>query len=499
MLRISSIALLLSAVSAINVERNSSLSSRSSGKVLAILEGFADLGHVESPMQIPELTIKSSFTVPTTARCIVIMVVQYMIIYTALAICRTVQEFTGTGKGPIEAGLSAAAQTLTYGPMICVLFIACRMRVEFLSGGKGQPQIWVQNCMYAMTFSVLASALLVLLIPLVTGKPMPLKDDSCDLEAPQASEFKSKTGFYVLSTMRYLILLGLYGGLIGVIVGISTYLPPGASDLSKLPPPAPAVRCTMVLAVVFFATQLVIAICRSYCEFVGVELTELVGIMNGAAATVEFAPMLAIVFLSARMRALQHNSQPHVWAQNCMYAATCALCLTTILSIVVPAFLPGTVKRCQRTKELTFDMPATMLGYLLITLRFLCMLGFYCGVAGVISSIYTFEAPSGPTLPVSTTVQCVVNLSCQFFFVYLVLSVCMTVKEVMGAAFPWRGTNYTPLLRLAKRRLDSLPCWRFSSSQHACMHCSSQIGKVRRRLGSRMACAWPLGLCSSRS
>merc|ERR1712195_264520 len=96
---------------------------------------------------------------------------------------------------------------------------------------------------------------------------------------------------------RYLILLGLYGGLAGVIVGICIYLPPGATDLNKLPPPAPAVMCTMILAVTFFATQLVIAVCRSYSELMGVEFPKTVGIMNAAASTVDFAPMLAIVFL----------------------------------------------------------------------------------------------------------------------------------------------------------------------------------------------------------
>merc|ERR1719326_1184070 len=124
---------------------------------------------------VPPVEEPDVFPVPTASRCIVIICCQYMIIYTALAICRTYQEFTGSGKGPIEAGLKSAAQTLTYGPMLCVLFIACRMQVEFLSDGKDQPQVWVQNCMYALTFAVLASTLLVLVMPLITGKPVPLK------------------------------------------------------------------------------------------------------------------------------------------------------------------------------------------------------------------------------------------------------------------------------------------------------------------------------------
>merc|ERR1719491_1832813 len=178
------------------------------------IDSSAEAVHVEAPkLETPEF-----FPVPTTSRCIVIMVCQYMVIYTALALCRTYHELSGKAKGKVEAGLRAAAQTLTYGPMLCVLFIACRMRVEFLSKGKDQPQMWVQNCMYALTFSVLASTLLVLLMPLVTGKPLALKEGSCDLEKMDVNESGSKTVFYALTGTRYLILLGLYGGLAGVIV-----------------------------------------------------------------------------------------------------------------------------------------------------------------------------------------------------------------------------------------------------------------------------------------
>merc|ERR1719261_882570 len=159
-------------------------------------------------------------------------------------------------------------------------------------------------------------------MPLVTGKPLPLKEGTCDLERPEESEGDSKVGFFVLTAARYLILLGLYGGLAGVIVGICTYLPPGATDLNKLPPPAPAVMCTMILAVVFFATQLVIAVCRTYAEFTGVEFPKVIGLMNAACTTVEFAPMLAILFLAARMRALQHGARPLPWVQRCMFAST---------------------------------------------------------------------------------------------------------------------------------------------------------------------------------
>merc|ERR1719446_1031307 len=87
------------------------------------------------------------------------------------------------------------------------------MRVEFLSDGKGEPQAWVQNCMYGITFAVLASTLLVLIIPFVTGQPLALKEGSSDIERIEQTEDGSKVAFYALTVTRYLILLGLYGGL----------------------------------------------------------------------------------------------------------------------------------------------------------------------------------------------------------------------------------------------------------------------------------------------
>jgi len=440
MLRITTVLLLLSAASALE----------------QVTLQVSDVPSVPLPemAEAPEV-----FPVPTTARCIVIMCIQYIIIYTALAVCRTYQEFSGTAKGNVEAGLKAAAQTLTYGPMLCVLFIACRMRVEFLSDGKDQPQAWVQQCMYALTFAVLASTLLVLVMPLVTGKPLALKEGTCDLEQPEASEGGSKLVFYALTAARYLILLGLYGGLAGVIVGICIYLPPGATDLNKLPAPAPAVMCTMILAVVFFATQLVIALCRSYAEFTGVEFPKVIGLMNAACTTVEFAPMLAILFLAARMRALQHDGQPQVWAQDCMYFSTCAMCFTTLLSIAVPLALGGAMVTNPVTKECTFEVPNPMLGRVLVGLRYICMLGFYGGACGVIASIFLYESPAGAeaTLPVSLTVQCVVNLTCQFFFVYFMVSVMLTISEITGGKIAMDKWKLFSAINSAKTTLAFAP------------------------------------------
>lgn len=387
------------------------------------------------------------------------MTVQYMIMYLALAAVRTYHELSETPKGALESALRAGCQTLTYGPMLCVLFIACRMRVEFLSDGKGQPQMWVQYCMYAVTFAVMASTLVVLTIPLITGKPMPLKEGSCDLEKPEAEEDEDGPSmvFIGLSVVRYAIMAGLYGGLAGIIYGINTYLPPGETKLGDLPPPAPAVMCTMIVSVLFFSIQLIIAACRTYTEATGKEFARVVSVMNAAATTVEFGPMLCILFLSLRMRALQHGDQPQPWAQNAMYASTCALCATTLLAIIVPLALGGTMVINPKTKEATFEVPDPTMGIILIAVRYCCMLSFYGGSVVVMYAIIVFEASSGPTVPVSPTVQCVMNLTAQFFLVYLLMTIMLTVSEVSGGKYPLETYKLFAALEASKATLAFAP------------------------------------------
>jgi hypothetical protein len=325
--------------------------------------------------------------------------------------------------------------------MLCVLFIACRMRVEFLSDGKDQPQMWVQNCMYATTFAVLATTFLVLIIPLAMGKPLALKEGTCELEKPAGGG----NIVLALSAVRYLIQLGLYGGIAGVIVGINRYTPPGQNDVSKLPKPAPAVMCTMILAVTFFLTQLIVAGARSFTEFTGVVTERIVNVMNTAADTVSFAPMLAILYLAARMRALQHDGQPQAWAQNCMYASTVALVVTTALAVAIPLILGGETQTDAKTGQSTFKVSNPGLGKAFVAVRYLTIVAMYGGAVGVIYSIFVFEAPKGPehTLPVSPTVQCVVNLCVQYFFIFLLLNIMNTVKE-----FQLRGAGAEPTLQI---------------------------------------------------
>jgi len=470
---------------------------------------FRDLPFAEEPF--PEVP----FPVPTTSRCIVIMCLQYVIIYTALALFRTYHELKHTRKFAVEVSLAAAAQSLAHGPMLCVLLIACRMHVEFLSEGKGHLQIWVHCCIYAATFGVMGTTLLALLMPILTAPTTTLEDgigaqasvkyqafeeaynkqahptneedsqfmlklqdfgdirsscgppsnegeckDTAIMQAKSTSELYNKFVRYDLMAMRYFVSLCLYGGLAGVIAGTLVYSPPGASSHAKFVTPAPAIMCTMILSVAFFATQFVNAICASYTDFTGVHLPRIVGVMNSAATTSEFAPMLAILFLSARMRALQHNGEPQAWAQFCMYAGTFSMCTTTLLAVAVPLVMGGTVtlRANPKPQQSTFIVPDPKISYLLMALRYKCMLVCYGGALAVIISIIHWEAP-GPdvTPPVSPAVHCVVSLACQFFVVYFLMTLMLSISELFGGDYQLESYKFFAAIEAARATVSFAP------------------------------------------
>merc|ERR1719482_499943 len=102
----------------------------------------------------------------------------------------------------------------------------------------------------------------------------------------------------------------------------------------------------MILSVTFFLIYFLVAVSRSYSQFSGGNLStsKFETVMLRAADTLAFAPMLSVLFLGARMRALQMDpvsGNPQPWAQNCFYACTYALFAQCILATLVPLFLNG--------------------------------------------------------------------------------------------------------------------------------------------------------------
>merc|ERR1719191_2208334 len=116
--------------------------------------------------------------VSTALQCTINLTIQYLGIYTAIAILRVVADFMGQNSKSWTVGeaLDNAVVTVNYAPMLAIMFLACRMRVTWLTQAKGSPPTWMQAWMYYATFSVLALTLVALVVPLLTGEKAKFND-----------------------------------------------------------------------------------------------------------------------------------------------------------------------------------------------------------------------------------------------------------------------------------------------------------------------------------
>lgn len=150
--------------------------------------------------------------------------------------------------------------------------------------------------------------------------------------------------FYVssaCSVLRYLPTLVMCGGLGVVVVSIFGIRTPAG----VAPPISPAMQCSIWLTVLFFVVFVSLWLASStrnmtYGQFhgQGTWMDRLVHVLWSLTGPVHFCPMLAILFVALRMRALQVTQQtghPQGWAQDTMYVCTVAVFLQILVCLTV--------------------------------------------------------------------------------------------------------------------------------------------------------------------
>ena len=182
-------------------------------------------------------------------------------------------------------------------------------------------------CVYAMLVQVIT----VLFIPILTHEAEVSTDEHGNLDLSHVESGGMVAT--ILSVVRYIIMLAFYSGFTTVIVAV--FMMKGPNEIWSNEPltvtsvdgVSPALMSTILLTTMFFTVYLLVAVCKTTVEFIGrtAIITELEGTLALAWYTVNFCPMLAILFIGTGMRALpidpKHGS-PYRWAQMCFYACT---------------------------------------------------------------------------------------------------------------------------------------------------------------------------------
>merc|ERR1719156_348290 len=152
-------------------------------------------------------------------QCVISLTIQYMLVYTALAMVRTAADSFNIKYDnlPVQDILKTATLRVNFAPMLAVLFLGCRMRVTWLTQGKGHPPEYVQAAMYCATYAILLMTLCVCVIPIFTGgSTMRVNKKTGDLD-PDEKVFESPILGGIFTVLKYLIMLGLYIGALVVV------------------------------------------------------------------------------------------------------------------------------------------------------------------------------------------------------------------------------------------------------------------------------------------
>merc|ERR1719313_3143051 len=167
--------------------------------------------------------------------------------------------------------------------------------------------------------------LIVVVIPLFTGEVIGVNQKTGDI-SEDVKPFDNFILAACFTVLKYLIMIGLYIGVICIIYGACTFVPPaGTWPGETIPPPAPAVACTMIMACMFFIIYALVQFARTWTQFTQQKLSKFEDAMLDSTKAMNFGPMLCVLFIGARMRALQMdplNGAPQKWAQNCFFMCT---------------------------------------------------------------------------------------------------------------------------------------------------------------------------------
>merc|ERR1719407_26183 len=140
----------------------------------------------------------------------------------------------------------------------------------------------------------------------------------------------------------------------------------------------------MNLSTQYFAVYLLVAVMRTYHDFYpsSAMSEKLEKTLTMCQNTVGFAPMLCILFIGARMRALQFdpvNGNPQKWAQMCFYLCAYAVLVQVAILMAIPLVLDGKLKEGSTQGDVTFELPNPTMMALLMAMRYMVMLALYGG------------------------------------------------------------------------------------------------------------------------
>merc|ERR1719160_444687 len=150
-------------------------------------------------------------------------------------------------------------------------------------------------------------------------------------------------------------------------------------------------QCVINLTVQYFTVYLGLWIAQTAKEFTGMEWTLMTQTMENCKAIVMYCPMLAILFVGTRMRALMitnNRGAPQGWCQDGMYMATWSLLIQFVMVLITPC-ATGVPANVDEDGNIKWEPENKCMFYTVAAIRLLGFFLLYAGIITVIVGVYT--------------------------------------------------------------------------------------------------------------
>jgi len=314
--------------------------------------------------------------------CTIFLLVFFFTAYLLRAIVQSIMEFTSASTPrqlqlddplawviEVDRCLQACANTMNLAPMLCILFVAARMRALQMDSKVGAQQAWAESCFYVCTAALTLNIGVIIIARFLglgsvaflsdsgrNSQRMGIEDAAGSGAAaigtasePRAAELPTteevSSGEKAVLALRGVALFVVFVASFGIVVSIFTIRAP---EGKPTPAVSPTLQCVVFLAALYFAvyfgafiSQVIAAVGGQASASDSSATQQVVYSFRMAEYGVRFCPMLAVLFVGARMRALHMSAfrgSPQCWAQSGMYIAGVATFGQVMLALLVGGF-----------------------------------------------------------------------------------------------------------------------------------------------------------------
>merc|ERR1719324_1688047 len=184
----------------------------------------------------------------------------------------------------------------------------------------------------------------------------------------------------------------------------STVRTKASMEAQPIPPVSTTMKCVISVTILYFVIWTSLFLVSSAQDLTG-QPYALHGILVDATETVLYAPMISVLFIGTRMRAIavtkgdpEYYGLPQWWCKDAMAVSACAVFALAICSIMEKL------------------VPAAATAFTFI--QYAADAALYAGCGVVAYGLYSMDTPPalGASIPISDTAKCVMYLTLFYFF-----------------------------------------------------------------------------------